>query len=89
VVLGAEEELMQETVEQFTRHELVDYLDGAFDGEGGLVREHAVHALRRNGAPEELTALFAARLREGERVASIRALWRHFGDLAVERSEPT
>jgi hypothetical protein len=74
---------MEETVERFTRQDLVSYLAGAMDAQGGIVREHGLRTLAANGAPVELTALFAERVPEGGRIASLRGLWDYFGDLPV------
>lgn len=74
---------MEETVERFTRQDLVSYLAGAMDAQGGIVREQALRALVANGAPVELSALFAKRVPEGARIASTRGLWDYFGDFPV------
>jgi hypothetical protein len=74
---------MEETVERFTRQDLVGYLAGAMDAQGGIVREQGLRALVANGAPVGLTALFAERVPEGGRIAGLRGLWDYFEDLPV------
>jgi hypothetical protein len=74
---------MDKTVEQYTRHDLVAYLEGATDAQGGIVREQALRLMKANGAPDGLVLLFADRVPEGGRIASLRGLWDYFGDLPI------
>lgn len=74
---------MDKTVEQYTRHDLVAYLEGATDAQGGIVREQALRLMKANGAPDSLVLLFAERVPEGGRITSLRGLWDYFGDLPI------
>lgn len=76
---------MTEIAEQYTRRELVAYLDGAFAGTGGAGREEALAALAANGAPAGLISLFRGRVPAETRLQGVRALWQFFGDLPLER----